>query len=55
MTIKKYLYSELRNFLQSNSINIKVLTELDSVLKINNAIIQKKNGILKNKTFLVTF
>ncbi len=38
----------------SNSINIKVLTELDSVLKINNAIIQKKNGILKNKTFLVT-
>ena len=38
----------------SNSINIKVLNELDRILKINDAAILKKDGPLNNKTFLVT-
>ena len=37
-----------------NEINIKVLNELEKVLTIKNATVKKINGILKNKTFLVT-
>ena len=38
----------------SNDINIKVLKELEKYLMINNASVKKSNGILKNKSFLVT-
>ena len=31
--------------------NLKVLTELEKVLKINKAILKKKNGSLTDKTF----
>jgi len=45
--------SSLKNFF-SNEMNLKVLNELKKVLNISNAISEKKNGLLKNKTFLVT-
>ena len=38
----------------SNEINIKVLKELEKYLMINNASVKESNGILKNKSFLVT-
>ena len=34
--------------------NINVLNELEKILKIKNAIQNSDNGLLKNKTFLVT-
>ena len=37
-----------------NEINLKVLNELEKVLTINNSVQENKNGLLKNKTFLVT-
>ncbi len=41
-------------FFFENKMNIKVLNELEKVLIINNAKIKQKNGLLKNKSFLVT-
>ncbi len=38
----------------SNEMNLKVLIELEKILTINNAVSEKKNGLLKDKTFLVT-
>ena len=38
----------------SNMINVKILDELDNVLNITDPQIEKKNGPLKDKTFLVT-
>ena len=38
----------------ANVINIKVLNELGNVLVIKNASAKQKNGLLKNKSFLVT-
>ncbi len=38
----------------SNSENLKVLRELGQVLKIKDALFISSNGLLKNKTFLVT-
>ena len=38
----------------SNSENLKVLRELRQVLKIKDALFISSNGLLKNKTFLVT-
>ncbi len=38
----------------SSETNIKILNQLEKVLKINNTAIEKKNGTLKNKTFLIT-
>ncbi|MDC3125265.1 NAD-dependent DNA ligase LigA [Candidatus Pelagibacter sp.] len=38
----------------SSPINIKVLNELEKLLNIKNSIIQKKDGLLKDKSFLVT-
>ncbi len=38
----------------SNKTNIKVLNELEKVLVVKNAIQNSKDGLLKNKTFLVT-
>ena len=45
--------NSIKNFF-SNKINLKILDELEKVLNISNAQIEKKNGLLKNKTFLVT-
>ena len=45
--------NSIKNFF-SNNTNLKVLTELDRDLNINNVIVNKKNGKLKDKTFLVT-
>ena len=38
----------------TNDMNLKVLGELDKILTIDNSISVKKNGLLKDKTFLVT-
>ena len=45
--------SSVKNFF-SNEANIKVLNELEKVLLIKDAIQNLENGLLKNKTFLVT-
>ena len=43
------------NILQhSNEINLKVLDELGEILEIRNVVAKKQNGLLKNKSFLVT-
>ena len=38
----------------SNEANLKVLNELEKVLIVKNAIQNSEDGLLKNKTFLVT-
>ena len=38
----------------SNQANLKVLNELEKILVIKNAVQNSENGLLKNKTFLVT-
>ena len=38
----------------SNKANLKVLNELEKVLVVKNVIQNSKDGLLKNKTFLVT-
>ena len=43
----------IKNFFL-NKKNLKILNELEKILNINNAIIEHKNGLLKNLTFLVT-
>ena len=45
--------SSIRSFL-SNEANIKVLNELEKVLLIKDAIQNSDDGLLNNKTFLVT-
>ncbi|MBD1148911.1 NAD-dependent DNA ligase LigA [Pelagibacterales bacterium SAG-MED30] len=45
--------NSLKNFF-SNEMNLKVLTELEKILTINNTVFERKNGLLKEKTFLVT-
>ena len=45
--------SSIKNFF-ANELNVKVLEELGKILIIRNAIAIKKNGLLKNKSFLVT-
>ncbi len=45
--------NSIKNFF-SNKMNLKVLTELEKILKINKAVLKKKNGPLTDKTFLVT-
>ena len=45
--------NSIKNFF-SNKMNLTVLNELDKVLSINNAVIRRNNGLLNNKTFLVT-
>ena len=37
-----------------NKTNLIILNDLENILKINDAIAERKNGLLKNKTFLVT-
>ena len=43
----------IQNFF-SNKANLKVVNELEKILIIFNSLSQKKNGFLKDKTFLVT-
>ena len=45
--------NSIKNFF-SNKMNLKVLNELEKILSVDNAALQKKNGLLSNKTFLVT-
>ena len=45
--------SSVKNFF-ANEINVHVLKELEKVLVINNVIVKKNNGQLKDKSFLVT-
>ena len=45
--------NSIKNFF-SNHTNLKVLSELDKELIVNNAVLNKKNGKLNGKTFLVT-
>ena len=43
----------IRNFF-SNKINLKILLELKNILKISGATIINRDGILLNKTFMLT-
>ena len=45
--------NSIKNFF-SNDTNLKVLIELDKEIKVDNVVINKKKGKLKDKTFLVT-
>ena len=45
--------SSIKNFF-TNKINVKVLDELGKILSINNAVGIAQNGLLKDKSFLVT-
>ena len=45
--------SSIRSFFL-NELNIKVLSELGRILVIKNSVEKQKNGLLKNKSFLVT-
>jgi len=45
--------SSIKNFF-SNKINISVVNELSKDLFIKNVLIEKKNGLLKNQTFMIT-
>ncbi len=45
--------SSIQSFF-ANEINVKVLDELGKILSINNAVAKEQNGLLKNKSFLVT-
>ena len=45
--------NSLRKFFL-NKTNLKVINDLKKILKINNAIENKKDGILKDKTFMLT-
>ena len=45
--------NSIKNFF-SNKMNLSILNELEKILTIKSAIVENKNGLLKNKTFLVT-
>jgi DNA ligase (NAD+) len=45
--------NSVKNFF-SNKINLSVLDELQSILDIKDASVEKKNGLLKNQTFMLT-
>ena len=45
--------NSIKNFFL-NKMNLSVLNELEKILSINNAVVKIKNGLLSNKTFLVT-
>ncbi len=45
--------NSIKNFF-SNKINLKILDKLQKVLNIKNISIEKKNGLLKNQTFMIT-
>ena len=45
--------SSIKNFF-SNKLNLEVLKKLHNILNIQNKKIEKKNGLLKNQTFMLT-
>ncbi len=45
--------ASIKSFFE-NEINVKVLDELEKILVIKNVLTKQKNGLLKNKSFLVT-
>ena len=45
--------SSLKNFF-ANETNVKVLDELGKILQIKNVVAKQQNGLLKDKSFLVT-
>ena len=45
--------NSIKNFF-SNTVNLIVVEELGQTLNINNKLIEKKNGLLKNQTFMLT-
>ena len=45
--------SSIKNFF-SNKLNLEVLKKLHNILNIQNKQIEKKNGLLKNQTFMLT-
>jgi DNA ligase (NAD+) len=45
--------NSVKNFF-SNTINLDNLNELQKILIIKNALVEKKNGLLKNQTFMLT-
>ena len=45
--------SSIKNFFLDKT-NIQILNELEKVLTIKNSILENKDGILKNQSFLVT-
>ena len=45
--------NSIKNFL-SNKVNLNVLNRLQDVLNIQNKLIEKKDGLLKNQTFMLT-
>ena len=52
MVLEKLRLSQLKFF--SNKINVSVLEKLIKIMKISNAVSSKKDGILKDKTFMFT-
>ena len=45
--------NSIKNFFL-NKINLSVLDKLQEILNIQNKIVEKKNGLLKNQTFMLT-
>jgi DNA ligase (NAD+) len=45
--------NSIKNFF-SNKVNLEVLNKLNDILNIQNKLIEKKNGLLKNQTFMLT-
>ena len=45
--------NSIKNFF-SNKINLDIIEELQKFLSIKNTLIEKKNGLLKNQTFMLT-
>ena len=45
--------NSIKNFF-SNEVNLDILTELQKILNIKDQIIEKKNGLLKDQTFMLT-
>ena len=45
--------NSIKNFFL-NQTNLKVLTELTNILSIKNSVVAKKDGLLNNKTFMLT-
>ena len=45
--------NSIKNFF-SNKINLKILNQLKKILNVKDTFLTKKNGLLKNKTFMIT-
>jgi DNA ligase (NAD+) len=43
----------VKNFF-SNKVNLNILKDLQKILEVKNAVTKKKNGLLNEKTFMVT-